>query len=131
MPVTRPTRGEVSVFPTRDAFRRWLEAEHATAQALFVGYYKKGVAKNAISYVEAVEEALCFGWIDGITYRIDEELTATRFTPRRPGRPWSASNIERMGRLTAAGRVRDAGRRAYEARDRSGEGTTADRGPTT
>jgi len=124
MPVTRPARDEVRVFATRDDFRRWLEEQHQTAQATFVGYYKKGVARKAMTYVEAVEEALCFGWIDGITYRIDDELTATRFTPRRPGRGWSASNLERMARLVAAGRVREAGIRAFEARDRSRDGVT-------
>lgn len=124
MPVTRPTREEVSVFATRDDFRSWLEEQHDTARATFVGYYKKGVAKKAMTYTEAVEEALCFGWIDGITYRIDEELTATRFTPRRPGRGWSASNLERMARLVETGRVREAGMRAFEARDRSRDGVT-------
>jgi uncharacterized protein YdeI (YjbR/CyaY-like superfamily) len=124
MPIAPPTRADVRLFATRDDFRAWLEGEHATAQALFVGYYKKGVPKAAMTYVEAVEEALCFGWIDGITYRIDDELTATRFTPRRPGSGWSASNLERMARLTAAGLVHDAGRRAFEARDRRRDGVT-------
>lgn len=124
MPVTAPTRDEVRIFPTRDDFRAWLEEQHATARALFVGYYKKGVPKTAMTYVEAVEEALCYGWIDGITYRMDDEVTATRFTPRRPGGGWSASNLERMERLIAAGRVREAGVRAFEARDRSRDGVT-------
>ena len=99
MPVTPPTRDSVHVFPTRDEFRRWLAERHASEMALFVGYYKKGVPKTAMTYVEGVEEALCYGWIDGITYRIDDELTATRFTPRRIGSGWSASNLERMERL--------------------------------
>ena len=81
MPVSAPARGDVRVFATRDGFRAWLEKHHDRADALFVGYYKKGVPKFAMTYVQAVEEALCFGWIDGITYRIDDELTATRFTP--------------------------------------------------
>jgi uncharacterized protein YdeI (YjbR/CyaY-like superfamily) len=124
MPVTPPTRETTHLFPTRDDFRAWLEEHHASEPALFVGYYKKGVPRTAMTYVEAVEEALCYGWIDGITYRLDDEITATRFTPRRPGRGWSASNLERMERLRAAGRVRPAGIRAFEARDRSRDGAT-------
>jgi uncharacterized protein YdeI (YjbR/CyaY-like superfamily) len=118
MPITPPTRDDIRVFPTRDDFRAWLEEHHATADALFIGYYKKGVPKAAMTYVEAVEEALCYGWIDGITYRIDEELTATRFTPRRRTSSWSAVNIARVAELTAAGRMHSSGIRAFEERDR-------------
>ncbi|HEY7331932.1 MAG TPA: YdeI/OmpD-associated family protein [Candidatus Limnocylindria bacterium] len=124
MPITPPTRDDVRIFPARDDFRAWLEEHHATADALFIGYYKKRVQKVAMTYVEAVEEALCFGWIDGITFRIDDELTATRFTPRRARSGWSASNLERMARLTAEGRVHEAGLRAFEARDRRRDGVT-------
>lgn len=124
MPVRAPTRNEVRVFPTRDDFRGWLEEHHASADALFVGYYRKGVPKTAMTYVEAVEEALCFGWIDGITYRVDAELTATRFTPRRPRSGWSATNLERMARLMATGRVRPAGLKVFEGRDRRRDGVT-------
>ena len=122
MPVSAPSRDEVRVFPTRDAFRAWLEEHHGSADALFVGYYKKHVPKAAMTYVEAVEEALCFGWIDGITYRIDSELTATRFTPRRPRSGWSAINLERMARLMAEKRVRPAGLKVFEGRDRRRDG---------
>lgn len=118
MPITPPTRDSIRIFPTRDEFRAWLEERHATADALFVGYYKKRVPKRAMTYVEGVEEALCYGWIDGITYRIDDELTATRFTPRRRGSNWSATNIARVAQLTAAGRMRPPGLRAFEERDR-------------
>ena len=118
MPITAPTRAVVRIFDSAADFRAWLEANHATADALFVGYYKKGVAKVAMSYPEAVEEALCYGWIDGITYRIDDELTATRFTPRRPTSSWSAINIARVAELRAAGRMHPAGIRAFETRDR-------------
>jgi uncharacterized protein YdeI (YjbR/CyaY-like superfamily) len=118
VPVTPPTPDSVRIFATRDDFRAWLEANHATAGALFVGYYKKGVQKAAMTYLEAVEEALCYGWIDGITYRLDEEVTATRFTPRRRGSNWSATNLERVARLAAAGRMRPAGIHAFEERDR-------------
>lgn len=87
-------------------------------QELFVGYYRKGVPKSAMTYPESVEEALCYGWIDGITRRIDDEVTSTRFTPRRPTSNWSAINIARIAELTAAGRMHPAGLRAFETRDR-------------
>lgn len=118
MPVTRPGNGDVRTFPNAQEFRAWLAEHHASADALFVGYYKKGVQKQAMTYAQAVEEALCFGWIDGITYRIDDELTATRFTPRRKRSNWSAVNIAKVADLKATGRMHDAGLRAFEARDR-------------
>jgi uncharacterized protein YdeI (YjbR/CyaY-like superfamily) len=118
MPITPPTRADVRIFPSAADFRAWLEANHASARSLFIGYYKKGVQKPAMTYPQAVEEALCYGWIDGITYRIDDELTATRFTPRRPTSSWSAINIARVAELTAAGRMHPAGLRAFETRDR-------------
>jgi len=117
-PVTAPDPADVRVFPSATAFRHWLEEHHASADHLWVGYYRKRVAKVAMTYVEAVEEALCFGWIDGITYRLDDERTATRFTPRRPTSVWSAINLDRVARLRAAGRMAPAGIRAYEGRDR-------------
>jgi uncharacterized protein YdeI (YjbR/CyaY-like superfamily) len=118
MPVVRPSPDDVQIFSTAHEFRSWLAAHHASADALFVGYFKKGVQKQAMTYAQAVEEALCFGWIDGITYRIDDELTATRFTPRRKASSWSAVNIAKVAELTAAGRMHEAGLRAYESRDR-------------
>ena len=118
MPVQRPTPKDVRIFPTAAAFRAWLETHHDSAQAIFIGFYKKGVDKSAMSYPEAVEEALCFGWIDGITYRMDDEVTATRFTPRRATSSWSAINIAKMAELKAAGRLHPAGARAFDERDR-------------
>jgi uncharacterized protein YdeI (YjbR/CyaY-like superfamily) len=117
-PVTRPTRDEVTVFASAATFRSWLDEHHDGASALFVGFYKKGVPKTAMSYDEAVDEALCFGWIDGITFRIDDELVAVRFTPRRPTSNWSAVNLAKVERLRAAGRMQPAGIRAYDGRDR-------------
>jgi uncharacterized protein YdeI (YjbR/CyaY-like superfamily) len=118
MPVTAPRPEEVHIFPTAADFRAWLERHHDTAPALFVGFYKKGVAKSAMTYPESVDEALCYGWIDGITYRMDDEITATRFTPRRKTSSWSAINIAKIADLTAAGRMQAAGMRAFEERDR-------------
>ena len=118
MPITRPTAGEVRIFRRAADFRNWLDRNHASAQALFIGFYKKGVPKAAMTYPEGVEEALCYGWIDGITYRLDDELTATRFTPRRKGSSWSAINIAKMAELRAAGRLHPAGLRTFQERDR-------------
>jgi uncharacterized protein YdeI (YjbR/CyaY-like superfamily) len=118
VPVERPTRANVRLFATAADFRSWLEKHHDSAQALFIGFYRKGVAKSAMTYPQAVEEALCFGWIDGITFRIDDEVTATRFTPRRPTSSWSAINIAKMAELKTAGRLHAAGLRAFEERDR-------------
>jgi len=125
-----PTRADVTVFPTSADFRAWLVANHDTEQELFVGYYRKAVPKTAMTYPQAVEEALCFGWIDGITRRIDDEVTCTRFTPRRPTSNWSAPNIARVAKLMAAGRMHPAGIRAFERRDRrkeAGRAATIDR----
>ena len=113
-----PRRADVRVFPSAADFRRWLKENHDTATELWVGYYKKGVGKTSMRYAEAVEEALCFGWIDGITRRFDDEVYANRFTPRRRTSNWSAINIAKIGDLTAAGRMHPAGVRAFEGRDR-------------
>lgn len=113
-----PAPHDVTIFPSAADFRRWLEEHHASAPEMWIGYYKKHVPKTAMTYAQAVEEALCFGWIDGITFRIDDEVTATRFTPRRRTSNWSAINIARIAELTAAGRMHPAGTRAFEERDR-------------
>jgi uncharacterized protein YdeI (YjbR/CyaY-like superfamily) len=118
VPISRPDRADVRIFSDAADFRTWLERNHDSADALFIGFYKRGVPKAAMTYPQAVEEALCHGWIDGITYRIDDEVTATRFTPRRPTSNWSAINIAKIAELTAAGRMRPAGLRAFEERDR-------------
>ena len=111
------------MFPTVAAFGAWLAEHHATASELWVGYYKKGVARTAMTYPEAVEEALCHGWIDGQVRRIDDEIVANRYTPRRPTSNWSAINIAKVAELTAAGRMRPAGLRAFETRDRRRDAT--------
>ena len=108
----------VTIFPDAAAFRAWLEANHHDADELWIGYYKKGVPKTAMTYAEAVEEALCFGWIDGKARRIDDEVTGQRFTPRRRTSSWSAINIAKVGELSAAGRMHPAGLRAFAERDR-------------
>jgi uncharacterized protein YdeI (YjbR/CyaY-like superfamily) len=116
-PVQRPTRKQVRVFDTAADFRAWLDEHHATATELFVGFYRKAAGKTVMTYPESVDEALCYGWIDGITFRIDDELRAQRFTPRRRGSNWSAINVAKIAALTEAGRMQPAGTRAFEARD--------------
>ncbi len=107
------------MFATADELRSWFEENHATVPEAFIGFYRKGVAKASVTYDQVVEEALCFGWIDGITFRIDDEVTANRYTPRRRTSNWSAPNIARVAELRAAGRMHAAGLRAFEERDRS------------
>ena len=103
-------------FATPAAFRRWLEKHHESASELLVGFHKKGSGKPSITWPESVDEALCFGWIDGIRRRIDDDSYSIRFTPRRPYSIWSKVNFNRMGELTAAGRVHPAGLAAFAKR---------------
>ena len=112
-----PAPEDVAVFPDPAAFRDWLEANHAAGGEVWVGFYRKGTGKTAITYPEAVDEALCFGWIDGIGYRIDDEVHTNRFTPRRKGSSWSAKNIATVAELTRAGRMHPAGLKAFRERD--------------
>jgi uncharacterized protein YdeI (YjbR/CyaY-like superfamily) len=102
-------------------FRAWLEKHHGKASEVWVGYYKKATGKPTLTWSEAVDEALCFGWIDGKLQRIDEERHRQRFTPRRPTSNWSAINIAKVAELRAQGRMTPAGEAAFAARreDRS------------
>jgi uncharacterized protein YdeI (YjbR/CyaY-like superfamily) len=109
-------------FPTATDFRAWLEENHGTAAELVVGYYKVGSGKASLTWPESVDEALCFGWIDGVRTRIDEESYRIRFSPRRPGSVWSAVNIASAQRLIAAGRMTPAGLIAFEARKENKSG---------
>ncbi len=104
-------------FRTPADFRKWLEKHHATTPELLVGFYKKGSGKPSITWPESVDEALCFGWIDGVRHTIDEASYSIRFTPRRARSIWSAVNVERVAELTKLGRMQPAGLRAFEARD--------------
>ena len=118
MPVSRPSADEVRVFTSAGEFRGWLEAHHDTEDQVWVGFYRKGSGRTAMTYPESVDVALCFGWIDGIGYGIDDEIHTNRFTPRRKGSSWSAVNIAKIAELGAAGRMHAAGLRAFEQRDR-------------
>ena len=98
-------------------FRAWLEQHHATAAEQWVGFYKRASGVPSITWPESVDQALCYGWIDGIRRSIDGDRYAIRFTPRRPGSIWSAVNIRRAQELVAARQMRPAGRAAFDARD--------------
>jgi len=106
----------VRFFGSAAHFRKWLEENHDKAPFQWIGFWKKTSGKSGMSYDEAVEEALCFGWIDGQFHGIDELSNALRFSPRRPDSNWSESNHQRMATLIASGRMRPPGLRAYEAR---------------
>ena len=104
-------------FPTPAAFRRWLEKNHAQEKELWVGMYKVGSGRKSITWPQAVDEALCYGWIDGIRKSIDADSYMNRFTPRRPTSNWSAINIKRVHELIAEGRMTPAGLAAFEKRN--------------
>jgi uncharacterized protein YdeI (YjbR/CyaY-like superfamily) len=103
-------------------FQRWLEKHHATSTELLMGFYKVSTGKPSITYQEALDEALCFGWIDGIRKSIDEERYTIRFTPRQPSSNWSNVNIKRVQELMAEGRLKPAGLAAFEARTQGKSG---------
>jgi uncharacterized protein YdeI (YjbR/CyaY-like superfamily) len=105
---------EPTFFPTEGDFRSWLEANHEAAPELLVGFWKKGTGKPSIDWPQARDQALCFGWIDGIRKSLGEEAYTIRFTPRRKGSIWSKVNVARYEALTASGQMTDAGVRAYE-----------------
>ena len=103
-------------FATPDELRTWFEQNSENATELLIGYYKKGAFRSGIKHSEAVEQALCFGWIDGIGRRIDDQRYQVRFTPRRKGSVWSAVNVAKVTELTERGLMRPAGLRAFESR---------------
>jgi uncharacterized protein YdeI (YjbR/CyaY-like superfamily) len=109
-------------FASAAAFGKWLADNHARRDELWVAFYKKHTGKAGMSYPEAVDEALCHGWIDGIKKRLDDESFTHRFTPRRARSIWSDINLRRAEALIASGRMQPAGMAAYEARtaERSG-----------
>jgi uncharacterized protein YdeI (YjbR/CyaY-like superfamily) len=109
-------------FATPSAFREWLETHHARAAELWVGYYKVASGRQSITWPESVDQALCFGWIDGLRKSIDEVSYAIRFTPRRPGSTWSTVNIGRAQALTDQGQMKPAGLDAYLARRENASG---------
>jgi uncharacterized protein YdeI (YjbR/CyaY-like superfamily) len=112
---------EPTFFQTPAEFRAWLEEHHDTVDELLVGFYKKDSGRASITWAEAVDQALCFGWIDGVRRGIDDDSYTIRLTPRVPRSTWSAVNIRRAQELIEAGLMRPSGRAAFERRgdDRS------------
>jgi uncharacterized protein YdeI (YjbR/CyaY-like superfamily) len=103
-------------FTTADELRAWFTEHHETAPELFVGYWKKGTGGTGVSHPEAIEQALCFGWIDSVARRLDDRRYQVRFTPRRKGSVWSAVNVAKIAELTGRGLMHPAGLRAFELR---------------
>ncbi|MDO6561972.1 YdeI/OmpD-associated family protein [Amphritea sp. 1_MG-2023] len=108
---------EPTFFPSQGDFHAWLEQYHASASHLWVGYYKKATDKPSVIWEETVEEALCFGWIDGIRKSLGEESYVIRFSPRKPSSVWSQRNIDLVERLIADGRMKPEGLAAFAFKD--------------
>lgn len=108
---------EVTFFLTSSDLRQWLETHHDQAQVLWIGFYKKDAPASGITYAEALDEALCFGWIDGVRKRVDDHSYTNRFSPRKPRSSWSLVNINRVEQLIQLGRMHPAGLKAFEQHD--------------
>ena len=106
-------------FPTPEDLRAWLAENHDRERELLVGFYKVGSGKPSITWPQSVDEALCYGWIDGVRRSLGEEAYTIRFTPRKAKSTWSAVNIARVAELSAEGRMRPAGLAAFQAREES------------
>ena len=117
-----PAKGDLPVveLPDRAGWEGWLAANHASSQGAWLKIAKKGSPISTVTQAEAVDEAICFGWIDGQVRRYDEHFFLQRFTPRRPRSRWSAINRERAARLIADGRMKPAGLREYQAAQADG-----------
>ncbi len=106
-------------FASKEAWEAWLEEEHATSDGVWLKIAKKGSGIQSVTFPEALDGALCYGWIDGVRRSLGDEAYTIRFTPRKPRSTWSAVNIKRMGELIAEGRVHPAGLAAFQAREES------------
>jgi uncharacterized protein YdeI (YjbR/CyaY-like superfamily) len=101
-------------FPTPSDFRKWLEENHDKVQEFWVGFHKKSSGKPSIDWPQSVDEALCFGWIDGLRKSVNEISYMIRFTPRKSGSTWSAINVKRVKELTTLGKMHSTGLKAFE-----------------
>lgn len=108
---------EAIYFSGTAEFRKWLDEKHETESELLVGFYKVHTKKPSMSWSESVDEAICFGWIDGIRRSVDDESYTIRFTPRNPKSNWSAVNIKKMEKLKNLGLMTPAGLAAFEKRE--------------
>lgn len=113
---------EPRFFATKEEFRKWLEKHHEVEKELLIGFYKTGSGKPSISWPESVDQALCFGWIDGVRKSIDHESYSIRFTPRKASSIWSNINIKKVEELSKNGLMTSAGQKAFDLRkeDKSG-----------
>jgi uncharacterized protein YdeI (YjbR/CyaY-like superfamily) len=112
-----PTPQNVVFFESTSELRTWFEANHESAAELWVGQHRKRTGRPSVTWAELVDQCLCFGWIDGVRYSLDNESFAQRVTPRRKGSNWSAVNIKRFGELDQAGLAHAKGRAAFAARE--------------
>lgn len=108
---------EPRFFSSPEKFRQWLEKNHDGAIELLAGFHKKDAGKKSITYAQALDEALCFGWIDGVRKSLDETSYTIRFTPRKPKSIWSNVNVRHVERLKKEGRMAEPGLKAYAQRD--------------
>ncbi len=122
---------KVVFFKSAAEFRRWLGKNHASASELWVGFYRKHSGKRGISYQEALDEALCHGWIDGVRKKVDETSYTNRFSPRTPRSIWSRINIARVAELKREGRMKAPGLAAFEAREAKRSGVYSFERPQT
>jgi uncharacterized protein YdeI (YjbR/CyaY-like superfamily) len=106
----------ITYFKSAADFRTWLDRHSREAKELWVGYYKKGSGRPNMTWPESVDEALCFGWIDGLRKSVDADRYIIRFSPRKPGSVWSAVNIKRAQELADQGRMQPQGIKAFQAR---------------
>jgi uncharacterized protein YdeI (YjbR/CyaY-like superfamily) len=113
---------EARYFGSPEEFRAWLEEHHESETEVWLGYWKKHTGKPSLTWSQAVDEALCFGWIDGILRRVDDERHVQRFTPRKPASNWSAVNVAKVEQLRAEGRMRPAGEAAFARRSEARTG---------
>ena len=109
--------GKPKYFKSPADFRRWLEQHHRSSKELWVGFHKKSTGRASLTWPESVDEALCFGWIDGLRKTVDDASYAIRFSPRRSGSNWSSVNIGRAQELIRQARMTPAGLKAFEDRD--------------
>jgi len=119
----KPAR--VTHFATAETLRSWLAKNHADASELWVGFYRKSAKKRGTSYAEALDEALCYGWIDGVRLKVNELSYKIRFTPRRPRSIWSLINVRHVERLKRLGKMAEPGLKAFEAREQHRTGIYA------
>ena len=115
----------VIFFATQDEFRKWLKKNHRKEVELIVGFYKVGSDKPSMTWSQSVDQALCFGWIDGVRRSINEESYSIRFTPRKSNSIWSAINIKKVEELTRTGQMTPEGQHAFELRKESRSGVYA------